>query len=179
MSLTLYCTETQLDDLLSSFGVQVRTDDEDSGSTDESQIQPVIERATADVNFSLMQRYPLAIIAPSGTAITWVKWATAIIAAVYLCQRRGNDVPETLVEAFDETKAKLKEIADGTMQLVGDSGIVNPQFDDTPTVSNFRFNDWFRLQKIRRTADNSTGGYQPSGNGRKQFNEPNILGGFV
>ena len=177
MALTLYCSETELDDLLSSFGVQTRTDDADAGSTDETQITPVTERATSDVNFALMQRYPLSILAPGGTAITWVKWATAIIAAVYLCQRRGNDVPESLAEGYAETKTKLDEIRTGQMQLIGDSGRVNPQFDDTPAVSNFTFNEWYRRTKIRRVPSTSTGGFINPG--RTQYNEPDVFTSFL
>lgn len=164
----LYCTETELDYILSAFAVTESSDDDDTGDEDETIINSCIERATSDVNFKLLQRYPVSILAPSGIALIWVKWCTAYIAAYYLRSHRGNDVPEVLEARYQDVLKQLDEVVNGTMQLPGDNGLVDPQFDETPTVTNSTWVDFFHRTQLRRIPSTSTGGTQSTG--RKQYN---------
>lgn len=171
MALTvLYATETDLDNILSPFGVQVRTDDTDSGSTDESIISAVLTQASSDINFYLFQRYPLSTLAPGGTPLVWVEMACSFIAAKYLCMRRGNPVPEQVEEKYQQVIEALRDIEAGKRQLPADSGLANPQFDDTPAISNYTYSEWYMRTKVRRVPATSTGG--PQTPNRKQYNAP-------
>jgi phage gp36-like protein len=168
----IYCSETELDQILSSFGVEVRTDDTDTGTTNETIISAVLEQASAEINYYLFDQYPLSIIAPGGTALIWVKWACAYIGSFLLCQRRGNPVPDPLAEKYQKTIEALQLIESGKKQLPGDSGLVSPQFDYTPAISNYVYSEWFPRTHIRRVPSTSTGG--PQTPGRKQHNAPDF-----
>jgi phage gp36-like protein len=162
MALTPYCTATQLDQIWSDYGVTLRADDYEDNQRDDGILDAVIEKATADVNLYLLQRYSVAILADN----TWVKWATAYIAAVALGRRRGNGVPQPLLEEMERYIEALKQIQAGTIELPGDSGIVTPTFDQLPSVSNMTIDSRFGRNNVRRVERTSTG--KRAGAGVKQ-----------
>lgn len=156
MALTVYATQTQVEQIWSQYGVTVRIDDNadgdvvDSGET--ATMTAFLGKATTDVNIYLLQRYTVAVCAAS----TWVSWVTAVFAAVELARRRGEPVPPALQAEYERLLALLEKIAAGLMDLVGDEGLVNPQFDVGATVSNLTVDGRHRRAKIRRIPSTST-----------------------
>lgn len=161
MPLTLYCDSEDVRFVWSSFGMASRSDDRDASSST-AIVNDAIEKAVTDVNLYLFQTYTPAVIAQS----TWVKWATAVLAAVALARRRGNPVPASLAADFDRYLENLKAIQTGVLALPGDDGLSAPRFDNTPCVSNLRVDSRFRAS-VRRVTETSSQTVQSPH--RKQF----------
>lgn len=156
MAVTPYCTDTEVAQIWSRYGVDARVDDnEDEDVIDTPEVgteDAMIERATVEINAYLLQRYTVAVCAASG----WCKWVAALFACVYLAERRGNTVPTAMQKDFDRYLEMLKAIAAGTMPLIADDGPAAPAFDSTPLVSNLTIDRRMNRSKIRRTNENST-----------------------
>lgn len=150
MALTVYCTVEHVRFVWSNHGVSARADDRDGHNSTDT-IDDAISKATTDVNQYLFQRYTPAVIA----GCTWVKWATAFIAAQALAIRRGNSVPQGIQDQVDRYLEDLKAIAAGQIMLTTDTGLASPEHDNLPGVSNLRVDSRFRAP-IRRVPQTST-----------------------
>ncbi len=167
MAVTAYCTTTQLTQLWSQFGMNVRLDDNEDGLADSGVADAVIEKSTTTVNRYLLQRYTVAVCAASA----WVKWCTAVIAACDLARRRGNPVPEALADEEQRYLEALANILAGKENLVTDDGVAPPALDNTPTVSNMMIDGRYRRAKVRRIPATSTGGTQSGGRLQNNVND--------
>lgn len=156
MAVTPYCSNTEVAQIWSQYGVDARIDDNDDDDVlDAPEVgtgDAMIERATVDINIYLLQRYSVAVCAAS----SWVKWVAALFACVYLAERRGNSVPKAMQTDYERYLEMLKAIAAGEMALIADDGPAAPAFDSTPIVSNLTIDRRMHRSKIRRTDDNST-----------------------
>lgn len=172
MSLALYASESDLDGILSPFGVEVRKDDDPdnliapatNAANEAANITSVLQQATVKVNQKLVTRYTIAVLQAS----TWVRFCTAYLAARALCLRRGNPVPEAILNECEEYDKELAGIFQGIASLVCDTGLAPPRFDPSPTVTNYSVDSRYARGKVRRIPTTSTGGSQ-SGD-RKQQN---------
>jgi phage gp36-like protein len=170
MPVTPYCTQTDVEALLSEDGVDASLDDNQDGQVDadaDPWMSSMIEKATSDVNLYLLQRYTVAALAASA----WVKWVTATFAAVGLRKRRGNPAPQSLLDDAERYLENLKAIATGAMALPGDTGLAAPQFDTGPTVSNMTVDRRYRRRKVRVVESTSTGSQPGSGVQRISAND--------
>lgn len=159
MSVIAYCSLSDVQFVLSSFGVEARANDADEPitfDTDEvaasaATVASAIEKATVDMNLYLFQNYTLAACRDA----TWCKWCDAIFAAVELCRRRGNTIPQALLDEYNRYLEALKQIASGALALPSDSGLEAPQFDMAAVVTNFTVDSRYPA-KIRRVRATST-----------------------
>lgn len=154
MTLIVYCTSEELRYVLSSYGVALRADDRDQQSST-TILTDSIAKGTTDVNFYLFQRYSPAVIQAS----SWATWCTAHFAAVALCRRRGNPVPESLQQECNRYLEQLKLIMSGQAQLVADDGLARPEADNSPGVSNMRIDSRY-VAAVRRVPQTSTAATQ-------------------
>ena len=152
MTLIPYCDAEDVETLWSVWGVAVRIDDE-ADEDSSALIASMIAKATADVNFYLLQIYSPAALATA----TWVKWCTAIFAAVDVARRRGNSPPESMMAEYQRYKEALTAILNGEMLLPGDDGLLAPQFDNLPCTTNMRIDSRYRAT-VRSVGAQSTGG---------------------
>ena len=159
-----YCSQTEINAIWSAFGVNARLDDDLDGVADQD-IAAVIEQASSRMNRFLLRRYSAATI----SAATWAKWCCAVFAAAILARRRGNDIPQSLVDEVQEYNETLKAIGQGTEDLMADDGPANPISDETPAYSNLTIDGRFTRSKVRRVPSSSSGGPQQN-NGRQQNN---------
>lgn len=109
MSVTQYTTTALIQARLSSTGVSLRIDDNLTVMTD------IIDRASIKVDTYCRARYEPALMASND----WVISHASTIGAVLLCRRRGNNVPRSIQDEYDETMEELKAVAAGTLNIPG------------------------------------------------------------
>src|SRR5262249_39802752 len=107
----LYTSRSWLESLLSIEGVNLRLDDDQSGVVETSPEENYltyqgINIATARVNGYCLQIYDALQLANSWEV--W-DWAT-IVGARWICSRRCNPIPESIMELYEEAITELKEI---------------------------------------------------------------------
>lgn len=106
-TITPLCLATDVEMILSSTGVSLRTDD-DSDATDWA-----IEEASLDIQEYCLQSYSIESL----TASNWVKRQTAWRAAKYLCERRGNPVPASLLDEVKRREERLELVRIGKLRI--------------------------------------------------------------
>ena len=153
MAVTALCTQTDMQYILSVKGVLLRMDDAGNGSAETDFVDEIIEIASVWVNQHLFDRYATATIQAS----SWAKWAAAHKAVVLASKRRGNSVPESLLEELDVYIAELERIRDGKSNLMTDTGVATPTHDELPTVSNMTVDSRYTRNNVRRVKSSSTG----------------------
>ena len=161
MAVTNLCTQADVENLWSLYGVSARIDDADtvSGTT---RMNAMLEKASVDVNYYLLQRYDVAQL----TSNQWVTWAATFFCACDLARRRGNAPPQSMFEESERYRASLLEIKQGKAHLISDTGRASPKFDNSPMLSNMRIDTRFRAG-IRRVVHTST--LSPQAPGRKNY----------
>lgn len=139
-----YTSRTEIQDLLSYSGVKLRLGDDGSDSLSSAELARVVNAvniATAKCNLYLLERYDASHLNDS-----WIvhHWAT-VIAARWLCKRRGNPVPESIEDEYEEIIEELTAVKQGEMSL----GDVPQREADQPTWSNVTVDDRYRVKRIR------------------------------
>lgn len=151
--MSAYCSQDDVEEVLSEAGVLLRTDDDPEGVEDASKVTAVIEAASSRIDMFLLRRYSASSLQSS----IWVKWCCAYLSACLLSKRRGNPCPESIGFECQQYVDWLKEIRDGLMDLPG----VAPSSDVLPSVSNFTVDARFNRAKVRRVQSTSTRGNAP------------------
>lgn len=156
-----YCTQAQIESILSEHGVLAFTDDDHDGISDGTLIQDAIDRsASLKIDFYLCQRYDLTQI----TNNSWVQYANAILAAVAIVSRRGMSVPESLHEQEAMVIEQIRLIHRGTCKVPG----MAERFDHLPSVSNYDVERFRNIHPIRVQREESVGD-APQGGDIKQW----------
>lgn len=141
----LYATDSDVEDYLSTEGVDLRLDDDNSGTVSPAELSRLTVRglnvATARVNLYCSQMYDA-----SGLATSWMvnEWTTCL-AACWLCRRRGNPIPQSIADACDATMHELELVKDGSLTLT-DIGMREAAW---PAWSNVTVRPEFQLKKVR------------------------------
>lgn len=128
MPLTTYCVEADLERYLSAQGVIAFADHDSDGDSDTGVVNDCIAQAAEEINLYANQYYSAAALA---TSTLIVRWAT-VLASAFLCQRRGNPVPDSLQAEFTRIMETLERIRKGEMRIPG----IAWKSDFRPTVSN-------------------------------------------
>lgn len=133
----LYCSSDDVETLLSSLGVDVRQDDDDDGSPDSVGGIPIIDQAlnwgTAQVKFYCATRYDDSELVKS-----WLvnSWAT-ILAAVFLCSRRLNSIPNSvhMLAYGDREGGAFQRGVHGNQGVMGDLRAVRAGAAQIPDIN--------------------------------------------
>lgn len=145
-----YCTQAQIESILSAHGVAAFTDDDLDGLPDTDMVQNAIDRSAAlKMDPYLCQRYQLSAI----TGNSWVQWANAVLAAVALSTRRNMPTVESLAAQEQMVLEQIRMIHGGTMKIPNQS----ERFDHLPAVSNFDVERFRTLHPVRVQREESTG----------------------
>src|SRR3990167_10175431 len=147
---TVYCTQADVEAILSAEGLVDRTDDSEDLAGETALITLVIQWATDRVNLYVARRYTVADLATS----TFINDVTAHFASCQFCKRRGNPCPESLNEQCKEFLEELKKIKDGDLTLPNSPERSN----QLPALSNVRIDGRFQNAKVRVQKTISTGG---------------------
>ena len=121
-----YCTATDIDNVLSSTGVDLRTDD----GTEATLVAEVIEEADQEIEQAAHYLYTAASLATN----VWVNHRAKDIAAFLLCERRGNPAPASLARKFDRAIELLEKVRIGGLLIPG--AVMSKAL--APTMSNVR-----------------------------------------
>jgi curved DNA-binding protein CbpA len=140
----LYCTEEDIQHLLSEAGEQASIDDDGDDaltSFEQANVTRAISYGTTRVNFYCQPLYDTTDLSTSWLAN---EWAT-IIASRWLRTRRGNPCPKSLQDMYDEAIKDMEKVKKEEMQIP-DIGKRNP---DWPAWSNVSVSNAYRFKKIR------------------------------
>lgn len=147
-----YCSESQVERYLSSQGVIDFADHDEDGTANVEVVNDCINQATEEMDLYLRQRYTQDIL---GTSKLVERWAT-VLAARFLCQRRGNPVPASLEGEYERIAnpdgGLLARIADGSRQLPG----LALREDLRPTMSNVDIDRRYQRSTVRVSRQNSS-----------------------
>lgn len=158
MAITPFCDIDDVEVLWSEFGVDERLTDEAGGTEVVGLAASCLEKATTLIMQKLAQRYALSDLQAS----SWVKWCCATLAAEFIGLRRGNPVPQSIVEEANRYREDLQEIHDLQVNLIGDDGLPLParaiagSSGHLPAVSNIRIDGRYQNAKVRRIDITST-----------------------
>jgi phage gp36-like protein len=140
-----YCDADDVRRLLSSAGAMSFADHDQNGVEDPGVLDDCIGQATQEIDFCLHERYE-----PDQLVLSAIvnRWATNL-ACYFLCQRRGNPVPEPIQRECDrilfEENSALNEIRRGNRWLPG----LEPNRGQAPSFANMTIDRRFRRpQKV-------------------------------
>lgn len=114
-------------------------------------VQDCVDQASAEIAMLAGQRYDLDDLAAHPIVIPWA----TTYAIYFLCQRRGNPMPQSLADEFNRVTANLEKIVAGDIKLPGLDEITGMR----PTVSNLVIDRRYVNDQVRVR---STTGETPS-----------------
>lgn len=121
-----YCTQSDIEHVLSSTGVDLRTDD----GVEATLVADAIEEADMEIDQACLYLYTAASLAASN----WVKHKAKAMAAYFLCIRRGNPAPASIAAAFERAIELLEKVRLGALAIPG--AVMSKAA--APTMSNVR-----------------------------------------
>lgn len=137
----VYCTEQDLQSLLSPDGEIGRLDDQNIGVVNQTYLTNAINWATERVNLYCLPRYNAIDLAQSWLVNNWA----VICAAHWLSTRRGNPVPHSFDDLYEEAIEDMKLIQKGQAQIPN----IGLRTSAWPAWSNVRVDVLYTLRKIR------------------------------
>ena len=144
-----YCQLGDLQDRLSALGVSLRTDDAPPDAYGNA-----ILRAGVTIEQYCGPRYSL----PSLLGNDWVTQTATTLAVKHLCGRRGNPVPQSLLDDYKEAMEELKQVRKGQLPIFG--AAVRRQ--GCPVMSNVRVRLRPEPHSRREPARSTTTGGRPT-----------------
>ncbi|HMO86302.1 MAG TPA: hypothetical protein PKC18_15420 [Lacipirellulaceae bacterium] len=117
-SITLLCTQADVERHLSVYGVRLRLDDDGDGHVDSAELAAMTDartEASETCYFYLGQKYSEEMLATSN----WVNRKAMILACYRICTRRANPCPDSLAEDAAKVEEELKSVADGPRLIPG------------------------------------------------------------
>lgn len=143
-----YTSRSEMNELLSSVGVDFRLDDLSDPSSEDAVVLNIVSEATDMVNFYCGRIYDEVDLNDSMLARRWATW----IGVYLLSQRRGN--PSLFEDRYQEVLAMMEKVTEGTFIIPR----LPTKADFTPAMSNLHVDDRFRVHKLRVHPTISTGG---------------------
>lgn len=152
-----YCSETDIEDVMSThFSLETTNDDGSLNDDDDTRILNAIVRAEQRIQQYALPRYADSLLQSN----TWVRWCCAVFSCVQLARRRGNPVPVGLQEEYDEYMEHLALVRSGKAEIPG----LTPRSEPGITMSNVTVDLASHRRKIRVSKTISAGDQ----NSRKQ-----------
>jgi phage gp36-like protein len=149
---TTYCDVAELQRFMSTTAVTDFADHDANGTADADVVEDAINQATEEIDMYARERYLQADLATSELVKRWC----VVMAARFLCHRRGNVVPESIEQEFE----RIADPRTGLLRLVKDSDIDIPgeqlREDLRPTFSNLTIDRRWRRSTVRVTQLNSS-----------------------
>jgi phage gp36-like protein len=140
-----YCTAEDVENFFGATGVAAFASHDLRGS--EATVDDCIAQATDEINLYVLRRYDEAGVKTSRMLRQWC----VVMATVYLCERRGNPVPESLVAEYQRIAEKLPLIMRDEMRIPG----VPLKGLNVPMFSNMHIDRRY-VRRQQRVAINST-----------------------
>jgi phage gp36-like protein len=159
--MAVFCTEDELNLILSEWGVRNSSDDDKDQVADDGVVDSCIERAHVRLMQYLEPQYAEADLVGNAFA----KWTEAVIACVMLMRRKGEGAPDGLINQYDEAIEFLKEIKAGSSVVPGVQKEVNDYVGIT--MSNYHMDMRRRVGQCRVAQRISVGPL--TGGGKPRF----------
>lgn len=152
MATTYFCTKADIIRYLSQDGVIGFSDHEETGAADDDVIDDCRTQASEEIAGVLEHLYTVANLATSALV---TRWAT-VIASYYLCERRGNPVPDSLAAEYERLTAfpdgLLYRTRSGKFALPG----IRKSTSSVPVFSNLTVDRRYLREKVRVIRANSS-----------------------
>jgi phage gp36-like protein len=151
ISLTPYCTQGEMERFFSAQGVTAFSDHDESGANDTGVVDDCIERATTEITDLAHNWYDQTGLLLSPTVKRWA----VVVATFYLCELRGNPVPESIANDYMRIMGPggfLERLAEGKYKLAG----VPMRAALVPTFSNLTVDRRYQRSNVRVTNNSST-----------------------
>lgn len=152
MTITPFCAQADIERLLSPYGVEAFSDHNRAGTYDADVVDDCIAQASEELAMHLTQRYTVEGLATSPLV---ARWAT-VVAAYFLCGRRGNPIPDSIAAEFarimDLDGGLAAQVSSGRLQIPG----LPLRCDMRPSWSNLQVDRRFIRNKTRVTKSNSS-----------------------
>jgi phage gp36-like protein len=143
-SVQLYCSQADLEGLLSFNGVKLWADDDGDEEIDAVE-QDAIDFALGDAAVTIDQ-YLSTLHTPTWLATSrWVNNRATWLSAYALCGRRGNTVPESLENRALEIQEELAYHRDSSRPIAG----IPVRMAMVPTFSNVRVDVRYSFKVLR------------------------------
>lgn len=141
-----YCEPIDVENYLGTAAVTAFTSHDFRGSSEN--VQECIDQATDEINLLLLRRY-------SETALKTVRmlkrWCV-VVASCYVCERRGNPVPERLVAEYQRIFESLTQISAGKQFIPG----IPYSAPSVPSLSNMVIDRRYPRSQPRVVTQNSS-----------------------
>lgn len=147
----VYCTQTDVEQILSANGVTLRLDDDGAGlvsAAEQLRMTDAINGAACTVDFYCFSKYTQAQLATS----MFINRAASWLAAYDLCGTRGNEVPESILEEAEKWEEKLAKIESKGGRVPG----LPYRMSQCPTMDNTRLDNRYNSKVIRVERRTST-----------------------
>lgn len=148
----VYCTEAEVIRFFSANGVTDHADHDDDGTADVGVVDDCINQAKVELDLFLLERYDETTLVASNLVNRW----SVVVATRFLCQRRGNVVPDSIEREWtrltDPRDGLLVRISEGQINLPGSA----LRADLRPSFSNLTIDQRHRRNTVRVTPTNST-----------------------
>lgn len=139
-----YCSQDDVEAILSANGVRLRLDDDGSEEISAEE-QEAMDFALGDAAVTIDQ-YLAAMHTPAYLATSrWVNNRAAWLSVLALCERRGNPVPESLMDRSEKIFEELEYHRDTSRPIAG----VPLRTSMAPTWSNVRVDPRYQFKAIR------------------------------
>ncbi len=133
------CTLTDLQSRLSTIGVTLRVDD------DPSSVGQILQRATNKVFYYTEPLYDHLTILQDANLAGWTNDRAVDIAAYYICTRRANPCPQSVVDEYKEALLALEDVRLDLSQIPN----VYQRHRSSPTFSNVKVDTSYISARIR------------------------------
>jgi hypothetical protein len=150
--MTFLCEKTDMQNVLSAFGVEAFSDHEETGADNDAVIDFCRTQATGEMRGWIGQLYELTELSKSELVTAWV----AVMSCYYLCMKRGNPIPDSLVDEYDRiTNPQTGIIAQVQKEkfLIPD---IRRKATNIPVFSNMTIDRRYRRETVRVTSANSS-----------------------
>lgn len=138
-----WCDISEVEWWMSVDGVSDSTNDRQTNITaDTTIVDNSIIQARLWLSQFLTQKYDVSLIT---SANEWVKWATGLVASIYVMRRKGGMVPVGLQEAYEELRDFLKGVQSGSLVAPGLVLLASPGI----SISNVTMDDRYNRAKVR------------------------------
>lgn len=112
----VYCTQTDVERILSVTGVRDRLDDDQDGyvsTAEQARMTEICEDVSDTVDFYCWDRY-----SPDQLSLSsWVLKRSAELAAYFLCTTRANPVPQSIMDRAQKAEDWLEQVHEGRYRI--------------------------------------------------------------
>jgi phage gp36-like protein len=141
-----YCEGEDVINLLGFDGVEAFASHDERGS--DATLQDCVEQGADEINLCVLARYPAAAVKGNRLLKRW----NSMLAAFFVCERRGNPVPASIAAECERIMARLEDVRIGKLRIPG-VPMIGP---NVPALSNLVVDRRYPRTQVRVVLQNSS-----------------------